>query len=261
MARRRGRTRRGGINLSTAVLAVGGLAALAVIVHRVSAKNEVMVNAEVYTKGSCATNPQQDDPNDDHVFTHDVVWEYTETRDGEFYPFRKEQGRVATVQITAKSGSLGSAKVNFKNPLVPLPADVLAATNGDAMDWTDTVCLSPYYHMCSSNRKKPFQRDACCNVFGQIMPDKPITITKSLIYRVLEDSCLDCRYQSCQPLGHTIPKGGGICAPFKYVRSDGNCTSPSSSRCHEKIPYNPRGGCNYQDIYGPYTGKCYILIR
>ena len=257
MSRRRRGARKGGINISTVVLTIGGLAALALIVQRASAKDEVMVNAEVYTKGSCDKNPQADDPNDDHVFTHDVVWEYTETREGELIPFRKEQGRVATIQVTAKHGSV---KVNFKTPIVPLPADVFAATNGDSTDWTDTVCQSPYYHTCSSNKKKPFQRDACCNVLGQIMPDKPITITKSLVYRVLEDSCLDCHYASCQPFGHTVPKGGGICNPFKYVRSSGVCSSPSSSVCREKLPYVP-GRCNYSDQYGPYTGKCYIIIR
>jgi len=67
-------------------------------------------------------------------------------------------------------------------------------------------------------------------------------ISHVLIYRVLEDSCLDCHYTSCQPYGHTVPKGGGICAPFKYIRADGDSYKPSSSMCKKKLPYNPHGG-------------------
>ena len=252
MARRRRRARN--TNLRNIVLVAGGLAALALIVGRVSAATgDVTVNAEVYTKGSCPTNPQDDDPNDDHMFTYDVVWEYAATKAGEPKPYRSEQGRVGTITASAKTGL---TKLNLMNPIVPIPPDIVALNpkGSEANEWSTSSC-APYYP-CGS-----FINPSCCEFLSHKKVGDPVMISHVLIYRVLEDSCLDCHYTSCQPYGHTVPKGGGICAPFKYIRADGDCVQPSSSMCKKKLPYNPHGGCNYQDIYGPYTGKCYILIR
>ncbi len=257
MARRRGRAR--GINFGHVALAVGGLAALALLVQRVSAWNPIRnINVEVYEKKSCvdiAQNPTGDDPTDNNTFTYDVVWIYTETEAGKL-PVRTVKGRVGTV--TASRGSPGL--INIEYPENPIPEDIKAenrahgaAAGYEPNSWYESKCAIG--EMCHGDHD-------CC-IFNVKVPFvTPTTFEHKLSYYIIESYCLDCHYTSCQPTvfpdgtkGQEIPKGGGTSAVFKYSRNTDSCITPTG--CKQA----PEGGCWYNDQYGRYKGKCYIIIR
>jgi hypothetical protein len=252
--------------LGATVAVCAGLLAFPLLAMRTHAGNVgnpyTKINVNVYVAGSCDTNPQNADPTDAHVFYYNVVWNYTASIGDAIV----DSVNGAVGRVTATQSPQGT-EVDLRNAVNPVPEYIRAsnAANGGGPEglapneWTTYDCGSALYGLCKSTKPS----DGCCfppPPLPGINIGQPVETKHSLVYRVEEDPCLDCHYESCQPGGHTVPKGGGLCAPFKYKRTGSSCTPVPSKYCDQYGAGDPACGWKLGP-FGPYREKCYILIR